>query len=154
MYLKYLIELCFNSAIPTSLRYNDTVQAALSNLDSDRIELFLTRFSSYYNRYYTSDTGRESQQWLLTQVQESLENYAGNAIVQEVEQGWAQKSLVARLEGTDATLKDEVVVIGAHLDSVTSGATARAPGIIIDIGNGTGYTPQLFIDRCIICHCR
>jgi leucyl aminopeptidase len=123
-------------AIPTTLRFNTTVQAVLTKLDSERIEQFLTHFSSYFNRYYTSATGQESQQWLFSQVQESVRNYAGNAAVQEIDHGWRQKSIVARLEGADANLKTEVVIIGAHLDSVTSGAAAQAPGAD-DNGSGT-----------------
>jgi leucyl aminopeptidase len=34
------------------------------------MKAFLTKFSSFRTRYYRSDTGKQSQQWLLSQIKE------------------------------------------------------------------------------------
>lgn len=89
---------------------------------------FVKMFSDYHNRYYTTQTGRDSQLKLLELVNKALEGYGGEFTVEEVDHGYLQKSIVARLTGADAELKSEVVIIGAHLDSVSSGAAGKAPG--------------------------
>lgn len=118
------------------MRYNEVVQTLITALDSSRVRAFLEKFSSFNNRYYTSATGRESQQWLLSEIQSVLNSYSCAKEVEEVDHGWAQKSIVVRLIGSNPTVKDELVILGAHLDSVTSGANARAPGADDD-GSGT-----------------
>lgn len=106
-------------------------------MNSGRIHSFIEKFSSYHNRYYSSQTGRDSQLWLLSEVRASVANYAGQAEVSEVDHGYLQKSIVARLVGSDPTLKSEIVVLGAHLDSVNkNGASLQAPGAD-DNGSGT-----------------
>jgi leucyl aminopeptidase len=87
-------------------------------LNSPRVHDFIEKFSSYHTRYYSSQTGRDSQLWLLSEVESSIQGYVGNASVSEVDHGYLQKSIVARLEGSDSSLRSEVVIIGAHLDSV------------------------------------
>jgi len=115
-------------AIPTTIRFQETVSRVLTKLNTQRVEDFVKQFSSYHNRYYASQTGRSSQLWLLSEA--SIRGYSGNAVVFEVDHGYWQKSIVARLEGADPTLKNEVVVIGAHLDSVNiQGSSLQAPGI-------------------------
>lgn len=97
----------------------------------DGFEQFVTKFSSYHNRYCTSESGREAQLWLFNEILAVLTAYKGGSSVTEVEHGYLQKSIVVRLEGNDTQLKEEVVIIGAHMDSVTLGANAPAPGKFI-----------------------
>ncbi|ODM98733.1 putative leucine aminopeptidase 1 [Orchesella cincta] len=116
-------------AIPTTLKYQTTVRTVLNSINADRIEAFVTQFSSYHNRYYQANTGVESQQWLLAQVQESVRGYAGSASVREFEHSWAQNSVIARLEGGDPALASEVIILGAHQDSINIWSSAMAaPG--------------------------
>jgi len=116
-------------SVPTELRFQETVRRVTNNLNSPRVQDFVRQFSSYHNRYYAAQTGRTSQLWLLAEVQSAVQNYTGQASVREVDHGYLQKSIVARLEGADPTLKSEVVVFGAHLDSVNGrGSSLAAPG--------------------------
>ncbi|OXA54365.1 Leucine aminopeptidase A [Folsomia candida] len=100
---------------------------------------FVGTFSSYFSRYYQSPNGTESQRWLLSQVQDSIANYVGNATVNEVVHPFGvQNSIIARITGSDPTLRGEIVIIGAHQDSVnTFGALLAAPG---------GYIPKRTIE--------
>jgi leucyl aminopeptidase len=120
-------------AIPTTLKYQTLVNSAIALINASRIREFVVAFSSYFNRYYTADTGLQSQAWLYQQVRSSIEqasSYPGVATVQEfTHPSWPQKSIIARLEGSDPTLKSEVVIVGAHQDSVNIAGSARqAPG--------------------------
>jgi len=93
--------------------------------------LLFKTFSSYYNRYYRSDTGVESANWLLQQVNQfiSTVNYAGNVSVRTYDHSWRQPSIIARIEGADPLLTDQVVIVGAHEDSILSGnPTGNSPG--------------------------
>jgi hypothetical protein len=40
-------------------------------LDEFSLTYFLREFSSFRTRFYLSDTGKQSQEWLLTQLQEA-----------------------------------------------------------------------------------
>lgn len=54
----------------------------------------------------------------MAQVQQSLQGYEGVFTVEEFVHSWSQRSIIARIEGTDDELKNEVLVLGAHLVSL------------------------------------
>jgi leucyl aminopeptidase len=119
--------------IPSEVQYGAVVQEALPKLSVSRVEAFITDFSAFKNRHYQSATGVESSEWLQAQIQESIESsaYPGVATVTPFSHSWAQDSVIARIEGSDPELKAEVVVLGAHLDSIVSGGIPSyntAPG--------------------------
>jgi len=125
------------NAIPTSARFQTVVNELIRSADQLRVQNFVKSFSEYFNRNYQSATGEESQKWLTTQAQASLADYRGNSSVREVDHNYRQNSIVARIEGSDPVLKNEVVIIGAHEDSLAfGGANARAPGAD-DNGSGS-----------------
>ncbi|XP_035702351.1 probable leucine aminopeptidase 1 [Folsomia candida] len=63
--------------------------------------------------------------------------YGGNVTVGKFTHRWLQSSIIARIEGADPKLKEEVVIFGAHLDSfnLTNPVNGRAPG---SDDNGSG----------------
>jgi leucyl aminopeptidase len=117
-------------AIPTTVRFQPTVQAALAHLSVSRIQEFMVAFTTYHNRYYTAATGVESSTWLKNQIQNDIDssNYPGVATVEFFEHSaWPQPSVIARLQGSDASAG--LVILGAHQDSIASGgASGKAPG--------------------------
>lgn len=120
--------------IPTTLRYKGVVENLIEAIDRSRMEDFVREFSSFYNRYYDGIFGLRSQQWLLQQIQDSLQGYSGIATVQEFKHPWLQSSIIARFEGSDSTLKSELVILGAHQDSINlQGAFLSAPGTYVTI---------------------
>jgi len=136
-------------AIPSGLRFQSTVRAALPNLSKSRAEEFLTQFSNFNNRYYTQQSGVDSSNWLYSLLQAiiSSSNYRGTASVRQFTHTWAQKSVIARIEGTLGG--NSVVVLGAHQDSTAPGAStgSRAPGADDD---GTGSTTILEAFRSLL----
>jgi len=121
-----------NFAYPEIIRFQAIVQSVFPKLNILRMETFVSTFATYRNRYYTTATGAESSDWLFAQVNEAVASsgYTGEVSVTQYTHSWLQKSVIARIEGADPTLKSEVIVLGAHLDSVNSGSPSAgvAPG--------------------------
>jgi len=117
-------------AIPTQLRYESLVRTLFNFINMQRIQNFVRDFSAYHNRHHLAATGAASQAWLLNTARTSVQGYNGEVTVTEVPTpNSPQASIVVRIEGSDALLKDEVVIIGAHQDSINrNGATLQAPG--------------------------
>lgn len=108
------------------------MRKAFENISLERIESFIQTFSDFHNRYLNLSTGVESEKWLLSQVKASTADYPGSISVTEFEHSdWLQNSIIARVEGADPSLREEVVILGAHQDSLnTQGSAERAPGNI------------------------
>jgi leucyl aminopeptidase len=88
---------------------------------------FLTEFSSFRTRYYKSDTGKQSQAWLLSQIKEIIKPHKGVS-VKEFPHAWGQNSIIVRFEPAKQEMKDApVVVLGAHQDSANSWIFFPAP---------------------------
>lgn len=118
------------AGIPTTLHYQEVVTQAFPYISLPRIESFIQSFSSFHNRYLNLSTGVESEKWLLSQVNGATQGYLGNVSVREFEHAdWLQNSIIVKIEGADSSLQSEVVILGAHQDSVnTQGSAERAPG--------------------------
>jgi leucyl aminopeptidase len=118
--------------IPTIIRFQPTVAAAIAKLNISRIQGFMEHFVEYHNRYYTTETGIEASNWLFAQIQNAIvtSGYKGSASVAQFNHSvsWPQPSIIARIQGTNSSAEGPVVILGAHLDSITSGAAGKAPG--------------------------
>ena len=97
-------------------------------LDADSIQSNLKTFTAFNNRYYQSETGNQSAEWLLEKVRSyvPLNSSIDVSIFQHV---YRQSSIIATIPGKTA----KTVVVGAHQDSINGEAggnrtTARAPG--------------------------
>lgn len=116
--------------IPTSPKFQSVVEDLIRTANRTLVENFVRDFSGFFNRGYQTDWGEQSQKWLLSQIESILSGHNGNSFVTEVDHGWRQNSLIARIEGSHTQLKSEIVILGAHQDSLNLvGADARAPGI-------------------------
>lgn len=121
--------------LPTKLEYTldnaATVTPWLGQVQTSNIVATITHLSNYQNRYYTTTTGRQAAEWLRDTWQGLA---AGRTDVTTELQGCStcstQPSVVLTIRGTE--LANEIVVLGAHLDSISGsgfgGATQRAPG--------------------------
>ncbi|KAI9295297.1 Zn-dependent exopeptidase [Neoconidiobolus thromboides FSU 785] len=129
-----------NKALPTTFKYQTFVKPLYNNINIDRMKSFLTSYSNFNNRYYKVQSGADASNWLLSQIKQSITTtgYTGPITVENFSHSFLQKSIIVRITGSDATLKDEIVVIGAHLDSINQSnpTSGRAPGADDD-GSGT-----------------
>src|SRR6185436_194077 len=104
-----------------------TVNTLLSQLSVSTILTDIQQLSGaagFNTRYYTSTGGAQSSTW----VQNLWQGYAANrpdVTIQLWDHGWSQKSVIATIPGS--TLASEVIVVGAHLDSINQSGSV-APG--------------------------
>nr|AJD23167.1 leucyl aminopeptidase [Onygena corvina] len=119
-------------AFPGSVSHQDEVKPLLEKLSGAHMRSNLEKFSSYPNRYYQSDTGVESAEWLLSQVQAVLANVKG-ATVEKVQHDFKQPSVRAIIPGKS----EKIVIVGAHQDSINiQNRAGSAPGAD-DNGSGS-----------------
>jgi len=120
-------------AFPEKAQYQSIVEPIILSLSIARMESFIQSFSEFYNRYYNVASGRDSSEWLQSQAQavfEASSYTASEVTIQAFGHSWLQSSVIARIEGADPLLKDEIVVLGAHQDSLNllNPAGGKAPG--------------------------
>lgn len=109
----------------------------MSNLTKSGMREHLETFTSFHTRYYKSDYGRQSSEWLLKTVQDMIKDAGADeygVYAKHFEHPWGQNSVIATIPGkTNST-----VVIGAHQDSINLflPSILSAPGADDD-GSGT-----------------
>jgi len=116
------------------------VKPIIATLSTKRPQENLVTLTSFRTRYYRSETGRQSQQWLLGKISETTHEWASDSLrdiitVSEFRHSWGQNSIIARINGSSTT-DDGIVVIAAHQDSTNMWPFLPAPGADDD-GSGT-----------------
>jgi leucyl aminopeptidase len=115
------------------------VAPMLAQMEAARIEDAILRLSGFVNRYYSSAHGAEASNWLRANWAALGAAHPAISVTQFAHAGYAQRSVIATIAGTDKA--GEVLVLGAHLDSISLGAgpaTARAPGADDDASGVAG----------------
>lgn len=131
------------------------VEDYIKQVDDSKIEDTIVQLSNFHNRYYKSDTGVQSQNWLAA-AWEDLAGFREDVSVELYQHSnWPQPSVILTIQGR--SLADEVVVIGGHADSISGwwGQTSnRAPGAddnasgiasiteVIRVAMEMGYVPE------------
>jgi len=121
------------------LQFNESVRDIIKTLSTDGPRTNLKKLTEFNTRYYRSDTGKQSQEWLLSRVSEITRNTASADLLASISietfsHRFPQSSIVLRINGTGGT--DETVIIGAHQDSTNLLFFLPAPGADDD-GSGT-----------------
>lgn len=121
---------------PEQLKFQKEVEPLLSQLSAKELEDHLTTLTSFHTRYYKSDWGRQSSEWLLNTVRATIKAAGAEDRVraEHFKHSWAQSSIIATIPGkTNST-----VVVGAHQDSINlfMPSLLAAPGADDD-GSGT-----------------
>jgi leucyl aminopeptidase len=109
----------------------------IKNLSKTNMRENLEHFTSFHTRYYKSDYGKQSSEWLLEQVQNIIKDSGADkygAYAKHFVHSWGQNSIIATIPGK----KNSTVVIGAHQDSINLffPSFLSAPGADDD-GSGT-----------------
>ncbi|KAF5362453.1 hypothetical protein D9756_002733 [Leucocoprinus leucothites] len=125
-------------AYPSGPTRQSTVNPIISSLAVSNLQTYLNKFSSFNNRYYNSDTGKQASDWLFDTISSIIAaSPSAGATVQRFQHSWAQSSIIARIPGRQ---NGPITVLGAHLDSINhvsgSPSSARAPGADDD-GSGS-----------------
>ncbi|EGV63697.1 Zn-dependent exopeptidase [Yamadazyma tenuis ATCC 10573] len=118
---------------PKKAVHQDKVNEYITQIDSELMYDNLAEFSSFYTRYYKSNTGVESAEWLEKRLLD-LAADTDVTVSRVKHDGWDQFSLIASIPGT----VDTKVVVGAHQDSANLilPNSLPAPGADDD-GSGT-----------------
>ncbi|KIM45995.1 hypothetical protein M413DRAFT_441056 [Hebeloma cylindrosporum] len=129
----------------------EVVRPILKTLSTKGPQENLKKFSSFRTRHYRSDTGKQSQEWLLSKIIEITEEHASDSLrelitAKEFPHSWGQSSIVLRIKGSSQA-DDSVIVIGAHLDSTNMWPFLPAPGADDD---GSGSVTILESYRALI----
>ncbi|RZI58335.1 MAG: M20/M25/M40 family metallo-hydrolase [Rubrivivax sp.] len=121
------------------------VTPILSQMQASNIGQTIVDLSANINRYYTSTSGVAASNWLKQKWTTLGAGRSDITVEQFTHSGWAQKSVIATIQGSDNG--SEVVVMGAHLDSINqsggSGETMRAPGADDDASGVASLTEVL-----------
>ncbi|KAK4651931.1 Leucine aminopeptidase 1 [Podospora pseudocomata] len=124
------------AVFPKKPTYQDAVKPLFTNLSKSHLEENLEKFTSFHTRYYKSDWGRQSSEWLLGKVQETIKEAGAEKYVtaKHFKHPWGQNSIIATIPGKT----NQTVVIGAHQDSINLflPSILAAPGADDD-GSGT-----------------
>lgn len=122
---------------PSKPEYNSTVKKMAKDLKQDNMRKHLEKFTSFHTRYYKSDYGKQSAEWLYGQVEDLIKESGAakhGATVKKFDHSWGQPSIIAQIPGQS----NKTVVIGAHQDSINLflPSILAAPGADDD-GSGT-----------------
>jgi leucyl aminopeptidase len=101
----------------------------LATMREQNIASTIVALSAFTNRYYTSPSGVEASNWLLSNWRALGAGRADISVAQVAHKGYPQQSVTLTIAGTDRA--EETVVVGAHLDSILAfgmSENARAPG--------------------------
>jgi leucyl aminopeptidase len=104
----------------------------------------LEKFTSFHTRYYKSDYGRQSSEWLLAQINGIIKEAGADkhgVFAEAFPHTWQQSSIIATIPGqTNST-----IIIGAHQDSINLWLPSilAAPGADDD-GSGTVTILEVF----------
>jgi len=127
--------------IPTQPIYKEYIDTLLPSASINQITQTVTQLGTFNTRYYTTSTGVEAAQWIYAKFNE-IKGDRSDIEVEYYQHSWQQPSVIARIPGLGPN-SDELVILGAHEDSVGTSTTARAPGADDD-ASGTATVIEAF----------
>ncbi len=122
----------------------DEVRRLMAGLSERAIGDTIVGMSRFLNRYYQSPHGVEASNWLMKQWQGLAQGRNDVTVEQFAHADWKQKSVVLTIRGQRNP--DEIIVLGAHLDSIHKGSKADdmvAPGADDDASGIASLTDVL-----------
>lgn len=128
------------SPFPSGPTHQSVVGGLIGLLSKDKMRAYNDKLSAHFTRYYTTETGKQAANWIFSEF-ELQKGKRNDVSVKLFPHSWAQPSVIARIEGTGPHA-NEVVIVGAHEDSI-NGAAGRAPGADDD-ASGTSTVLELF----------
>ncbi|MGY3533217.1 MULTISPECIES: M20/M25/M40 family metallo-hydrolase [Bradyrhizobium] len=101
--------------LPEALDQQSTVGRALDRVKGDKIVSTITMLQGFGTRHYQTFKGQEAAEFVRREWQ-SLGQERPDFTVALFSHDWVQNSVIGTIRG--ASRPDEVVVIGAHIDSI------------------------------------
>ncbi|CDG84529.1 M20/M25/M40 family metallo-hydrolase [Janthinobacterium agaricidamnosum] len=120
------------------------VTPVLAQMQDSNIAQTIVDLSGFTNRYYNTSGGVNASNWLKQKWSTMASGRSDISVSQFTHAGYSQKSVILTINGSDNGA--EVVVLGAHLDSINqngSGESMRAPGADDDASGIASMTEAL-----------
>lgn len=114
------------------------VMPLLKKVDEANLIAIVVKLSSFENRDYQTDLGAKAAEYIKSEY-ERIGAGRSDVHVELVKHRFKQPSVIATLEGSGPQ-KNEIVVIGGHIDSISPG---KAPGAD-DNASGTATVMETF----------
>ncbi|CEL58353.1 Bacterial leucyl aminopeptidase OS=Vibrio proteolyticus PE=1 SV=1 [Rhizoctonia solani AG-1 IB] len=109
---------------PTPSKY-PTLTTMFNSINASGLRSTVSTLSSYTTRYYRSTNAAAASTW----IQSQFTSAAGSANVKTIANSFSQPNVVATIPRKSGSTLNDIIILGAHLDStVGSSTTARAPG--------------------------
>ncbi|ESK93658.1 aminopeptidase [Moniliophthora roreri MCA 2997] len=114
--------------------HTSAIKSILTTLSISNMQDDLTTFTAFNNRYYSSSTGAQASDWLLSKVK-TVAAGRSDITVSQFKHSFQQSSVIAKVAGSTS---GPVTIFGAHMDSINlrNPSSGRAPGADDD-GTGT-----------------
>ncbi|KAG6004044.1 Leucine aminopeptidase 1 [Claviceps maximensis] len=118
------------------------VAKLVPGLDKKRMRENLQKLTSFHTRYYNSDHGRQSSEWVLGRVRDVIKHAGaeGKVTARSFPHTWKQSSVIATIPGKG----NSTIVIGAHQDSLNLWLPILAAPGADDDGSGTVTIMEVF----------
>ncbi|RHZ40903.1 hypothetical protein DYB26_014534 [Aphanomyces astaci] len=127
-------------AYPTIPAFPEVVKAVNAKVNPNDLKTLLTTFvNKFTTRHKTSSQGLASSIWLFDQAV-ALSNTHGRADIKtkatKYDHGWGQVSVIFRIDPLKPVANNDLLILGAHQDTVNDYGGKAAPGADDD-GSGT-----------------
>ena len=132
---------------PAKCEQQESVNALLPGLSKEEMYRNLEHFSGFHTRYYKSDYGKQSSDWLYDRVSQVISEAGADksVSVNKFRHDWPQTSTIVTIPGrTNST-----VVVGAHQDSINLWFPSMLPAPGAD-DDGSGTVTILEVLRVLL----
>ncbi|MFC5472807.1 M20/M25/M40 family metallo-hydrolase [Paraherbaspirillum soli] len=120
------------------------VTPMLAQMQDSNIVQTIVDMAAFDNRYYATTNGANASNWLLKKWTDMTAGRSDISVAQFSHPNWGQKSVILTIKGSDNPA--EVVVLGAHLDTINMNGTYEttiAPGADDDASGIASLTEAL-----------
>lgn len=114
-----------------SINQESTVEAWLPDVSVEYMNTIVTHLSSYKNRYYKSPEGAAALRWIGAEWSRLTANRSDAKVEYYKYATHDQPTVILTIEGSDPAVKDQIIILGGHGDSINTdneGIHSAAPG--------------------------
>jgi leucyl aminopeptidase len=116
-----------NTFADYSINQESMIRPLIEQVNADNILGTIAKLSSFKNRYYKGEFGKQSAAFIKETWTNLVKNRSDATVEYFPHSKWDQPSIILTLKGNS----DEVIILGGHQDSINGsfgGASATAPG--------------------------
>lgn len=114
-----------------TINQENIVTKWLPEISIDYMNSIVTHLTSYKTRYYKSDEGAAALRWIGAEWEKLTKSRSDAKVTYYDYETHKQPTVILTFEGSDPELKDQVIILGGHGDSINTddeGIHSHAPG--------------------------